>query len=248
MKFLASVGINAMRNASLILSSLASSEPSSSTVPASSSSSSTATSSSTIPIVRPTPIAQAGSSGGPQVVLNKEGNIVINESSLTVVPETSLEDFEVVEEGAHPTAKYSSFIDRPRCHPWGIEETRQFYEALRQCGTDFTLLQAFFPSRTRKQLKKKFFREEIQHPELIKATLSFGTPLDIKPFEIHLGKLDELQDVAKNDDVNSNISGRKRGRNVSRKQGNDSTKSVPKNKRKTKSIDVDLDDDDLVDV
>lgn len=181
------------------------------------------------------------------MVLDKEGNIVINESSLTVAPETSLEDFEVVEEGAHPTAKYSSFIDRPRWFPWGIEETRQFYEALRQCGTDFTLLQAFFPSRTRKQLKKKFFREEIQHPELIKATLNFGTPLDIKPFEMHLGKLDELQDLAENNDVNSNSSSRKRGRATSRNKAT-SMKSISKNKRKTKAIDIDLDDDDLVHV
>ena len=200
--------------------------------------------------MRALPIAQAGTSGGPQVVLDKEGNIVINESSLTVAPETSLEEFEVVEEGAHPTAKYSSFIDRPKGHAWGIEETRQFYEALRQCGTDFTLLQAFFPSRTRKQLKKKFFREEVQHPELIKATLQFGAPLDLKPFEMHLGKIDELQDLVENYEGNTNISSGKRGRATSNNKRNGaptSMKSSHSRNKKSKAIDVDLDDDDLVD-
>jgi hypothetical protein len=47
---------------------------------------------------------------GPQVELVK-GNIVVKESSLTVVPETSIEDYEEIVEGLHPTAKYSSFSD-----------------------------------------------------------------------------------------------------------------------------------------
>ena len=38
-------------------------------------------------------------------------------------------------------------------------------------------MQAFFPSRTRKQLKKKFYREESGHPELIKVTLNSQLPL-----------------------------------------------------------------------
>ena len=94
---------------------------------------------------------------GPQVELVK-GNIVVKESSLTVVPETSIEDYEEIVEGLHPTAKYSSFSDKIYSPTWGIEETRLFYDALRQCGTDFTLMQAFFPTRTRKQIKFKFFR------------------------------------------------------------------------------------------
>lgn len=29
---------------------------------------------------------------------------------------------------------------------------------MRQCGTDFSMMQVFFPGRTRLQLKRKFFR------------------------------------------------------------------------------------------
>lgn len=64
------------------------------------------------------------------------------------------------------------------------------------CGTDFSMLQVFFPGRTRQQLKKKFFRyyvlvvgsaitynfiyicrEEKEHPELVKCALDSKLPL-----------------------------------------------------------------------
>jgi len=153
--------------------------------------------------------------GGPRVEL-VGGNIVVRESSLTLAPESSIEDYEEVEEGLQATAKYSSYGDKVHTLTWGIEETRQFYDALRQCGTDFTMMQAFFPTRTRRQLKFKFFRyqisytalcllhvfyvalllyrEELQHPELVTAALNYGLPLDIKPFEMHLGQFDELHE------------------------------------------------------
>jgi hypothetical protein len=81
-------------------------------------------------------------------------------------------------------------------------DINSLFQALRQCGTDFSLMQAFFPRRTRKQLKNKFFREEGHHPELIKATLNSQLPLgesrsppislifvDLAPFEVHLGTI-----------------------------------------------------------
>ena len=72
------------------------------------------TSTSSVATVAPSrgPLVQAAS-GGPQVELIK-GNIVLKESSLTVIPESSIDDYEEVVEGLHPTAKYSSFLDKPR--------------------------------------------------------------------------------------------------------------------------------------
>jgi hypothetical protein len=43
------------------------------------------------------------------------------------------EDFEEVEEGIHPTAKYSSFTKHVHSHTWGLEETKQFYEVMCVC-------------------------------------------------------------------------------------------------------------------
>ena len=44
-------------------------------------------------------------------------------------------------------------------------------------------------------------REELQHPELIKAALNYGLPLDIAPFEVHLGQFSEFKSGFK---VNTN--------------------------------------------
>ena len=49
---------------------------------------------------------------------------------------------------------------RPRVARWCPEETRAFYSALRFTGLDFTLMEAYFPGRDRKQLKAKYDVEE----------------------------------------------------------------------------------------
>ena len=43
---------------------------------------------------------------------------------------------------------------------WTPEETKSFFNALRSTGLDFTLMEAFFPNRDRKQLKAKYDVEE----------------------------------------------------------------------------------------
>lgn len=88
-----------------------------------------------------------------------DGKIVIKESSL-IVNEAAINEteYEEVEEGALITSRYSSFTNRKAAKMWGIEETRLFYSALRQCGLEFSLMQSFFPNRTRKEIKLKFRR------------------------------------------------------------------------------------------
>jgi hypothetical protein len=141
-------------------------------------------------------LSERPKSGGPQVeIIN--GKIVVRESSLVVNNGSSAPvDYEEVEEGIHPTATYSSFSKRIYSSPWGVEETRRFYESLRMCGTDFSMLQVFFPGRTRQQLKSKFFREEEQHPELIKCALEAKLPLDLSPFELHMTGLTETVNIS----------------------------------------------------
>lgn len=134
--------------------------------------------------IRKTVVPKESMTARPQVEII-DGRIVIKESSLTLPLEKTndIDEFEEVEEDIFPTAKYSSFRQSTHGPVWGIDETRRFYEALSQCGTDFSLMQVFFPRRTRKQLKRKFYREESQHPELIKHTLQVKLPLDLEPFE-----------------------------------------------------------------
>ena len=114
------------------------------------------------------------------------GKIVIKQSSLVLNPTNPLiyDDYEEVVEDNYPTATYSSFLKRQASPPWGTEETKIFYQAVRQCGLDFTMMQiAFFPHRTRKQLKAKFFREEKTQSELMNRALHTSLPLEISLFE-----------------------------------------------------------------
>jgi hypothetical protein len=114
---------------------------------------------------------------------------VLKESSLVLPDATGDEEYEEMEEGIHATATYNSFLKRKSGLKWGFEETWLFYKALRQCGTEFSLMQSFFPGRTRKQLKLKFQKEEREHPELIRRTLDHSMPLELDPFRAQFGQI-----------------------------------------------------------
>ena len=66
-------------------------------------------------------------------------------------------------------AKYDSYTTKLRTKPnrWGVGETKAFYMALRQCGSDFSMMQMFVPGRTRSELKNKFKTESRHHPRLV---------------------------------------------------------------------------------
>lgn len=124
-----------------------------------------------------------------------DGDIRVLESSLVLNTDTSTNpnirssgsvgDYRVEEmvEVSHSSATYASFLNRKGSSAWGLDETRLFYQCLRQCGLDFTVMQSFFPNRTRKQLKLKFFREEKNHYDLVMQALQSWLPLDISPFD-----------------------------------------------------------------
>jgi transcription factor TFIIIB component B'' len=71
-------------------------------------------------------------------------------------------------------AKYDSYTATARTKPnrWSVEETKAFYTALRQCGSDFSMMQMFLPGRTRSQLKNKFKTESRRHPRLVDMALN----------------------------------------------------------------------------
>ncbi|ELQ76182.1 Transcription initiation factor TFIIIB, Bdp1 subunit [Trachipleistophora hominis] len=43
---------------------------------------------------------------------------------------------------------------------WSQKETQLFYKALELCGLDFTLISKLFTRKSRKQVKKKYMKEE----------------------------------------------------------------------------------------
>ena len=117
---------------------------------------------------------------GAPVVQIVDGQIVLKESSLMfpgqrrTVQEVEEEFQDVVEEDTQLAivgASYSSFTDRKPSKQWTVDETKLFYEALRQLGTDFGSMEAFFKNRTRKQLKRKYRMEITKNPKLVEMAM-----------------------------------------------------------------------------
>ena len=117
---------------------------------------------------------------GAPVVKIVDGEIVLQESSLVVpgqrrtVQEVEEEFQDVVEEDAQLAivgASYNSFVNRKGPQHWTVDDTKRFFEGLRQMGTDFCSMEAFFENRTRKQLKRKYRQELIRNPALVEMAL-----------------------------------------------------------------------------
>lgn len=99
-----------------------------------------------------------------------EGEIVVSESFRS----SEIESCHVIPTlyaGVQPSAALIGFASRRINERWGLEETRRFYAALRQCGTDFTLMQSLFPGRSQRELKNKYLREERYHSNLVEMAL-----------------------------------------------------------------------------
>ena len=125
---------------------------------------------------------------GPQVKVNEQGEIVIEQESLLPNPETRQSTAQidqelgntVIDEGETPSqlgaiqARYDSYTSQPRQIPtrWSVTETKSFYRALRQCGTDFSMMEMFLVGRTRSQLKRKFKIESRKNARLIDMALN----------------------------------------------------------------------------
>eukprot|EP01138_Halocafeteria_seosinensis_P011851 gb/GECG01012111.1/.p1 GENE.gb/GECG01012111.1/~~gb/GECG01012111.1/.p1 ORF type:complete len:413 (+),score=67.76 gb/GECG01012111.1/:1-1239(+) len=125
---------------------------------------------------------------GPQVQL-VNGRIVVSQESLTA-PTThdsrSVDDFEEIDEhaGRHITSK--SFKTHGKSQRWSKDDTSAFYEALRICGTNFSMIASLFPNRTRRQVKAKYLREERQHPVLVDAALKSTVKMTTENFDYAL--------------------------------------------------------------
>lgn len=83
-------------------------------------------------------------------------------------PETSL-----AEQLLYKKTEPSFIQPKKRLAParWGDNETKQFYRILQLIGMDFTVMEQFFPKRTRKQLLRKFHKEKKNNPRDVDKAL-----------------------------------------------------------------------------
>lgn len=132
----------------------------------------------------------------PQLRLNAQGELVLDESSLVVENEEHrknrilLANTNVVYYD-ELSANYGFYKRQKRTKEWSHEETVKFYRCLNTVGTDFSLMLNLFPNRTRRDLKLKFKKEEKNNPGLVdKALLKFNS-FDIEELQRELEKEEE---------------------------------------------------------
>ncbi|WVZ13164.1 hypothetical protein V8G54_017694, partial [Vigna mungo] len=58
---------------------------------------------------------------------------------------------------------YQTFMEKTPRGKWSKQDTELFYEAIRELGTDFSMIQQLFPDKTRRQIKLKYKKEEREH-------------------------------------------------------------------------------------
>ncbi|KAK7490156.1 hypothetical protein BaRGS_00018678 [Batillaria attramentaria] len=121
----------------------------------------------------------------PQVKIGPDGNIILNIDSLVVENKAgdSMEE-NVVEEDEDRFFTCSSFRENKKGKFWTKNETNRFFRALQLVGTDFSLMCSLFPSRSRKELKNKFRKEEKNNRHLVDKALKERENFDRSTFEL----------------------------------------------------------------
>ncbi|XP_057450169.1 transcription factor TFIIIB component B''-like [Lotus japonicus] len=93
---------------------------------------------------------------------------------------------------------YQSFMDKAPRGKWSKQDTELFYEAVREFGTDFSMIQQLFPDRTRHQIKLKYKKEERQHPLQLSDAVNSRSK-DLSHFKKVIERLQQASDKAEQD-------------------------------------------------
>ncbi len=109
-------------------------------------------------------------------IVYDEEMVAVAAPSATDNMEDELEYVEDDEHGKHLTS--ATYAKRTGSNRWNADDTEFFYEALAMCGTDFSMIQTFFPHRTRAQVKGKFKIEERTSPARVAQALKQKKPFD----------------------------------------------------------------------
>lgn len=125
-----------------------------------------------------------GSAPAPQIKIDANGEIILDEKSLTIENTKTKRDREALLKSnlidGDSEVKYGIYKKPKRVKDWSKAETLRFYKALNMIGTDFTIMGEFFPGRARQALKHKFKREERMNAALINRALMQPVDFDIE--------------------------------------------------------------------
>ena len=111
----------------------------------------------------------------PRVKLGPNGQIVADQATLTVQAshENRISESEFTRKtGDKMMINSQTYGNRSKPTKWTRQETELFYKAMEQFGTDFTLIQRLFPSRTRRQVKAKYLKEQNNNDDRIESCMN----------------------------------------------------------------------------
>eukprot|EP01119_Soliformovum_irregulare_P013696 TRINITY_DN366_c0_g3_i5.p1 TRINITY_DN366_c0_g3~~TRINITY_DN366_c0_g3_i5.p1 ORF type:complete len:401 (-),score=148.26 TRINITY_DN366_c0_g3_i5:86-1123(-) len=119
----------------------------------------------------------------PQVTVTEDGRIIIDESSLYVdagatnAEKRKTQNFDNINWDSGSKVNYESFRAVRGRGKWTQLETAEFFNALSQFGTDFSMIERLFPDRSRRQIKAKFKKEEKENPAKVNNALDRRLPI-----------------------------------------------------------------------
>ena len=105
-----------------------------------------------------------------------DGAIVLNPASLSVQAKSrqaGVSRKRVEESGSKLPSYVTNAGTRVNPEKWSVEDTNLFYTALKEFGTDFSLIERLFPGRNRRQIKRKWLKEEKKNPVRIEEALNY---------------------------------------------------------------------------
>ncbi|CAF3502674.1 unnamed protein product [Rotaria sp. Silwood1] len=121
---------------------------------------------------------------GPQLKIDANGALVIDEESLYIrnIDDTPRNTIIVEGQFNDDNLTHQSYRKIGRRKRWNNRDTLRFYQALRMCGTDFTLIARVFPNRDRDDIKRKFKTEDRANRSLVDSALKQRIPFDLTCF------------------------------------------------------------------
>jgi len=96
----------------------------------------------------------------------------------------------IVQESSTYT-NYQTYMNKTPRSRWSKQDTELFYEALRQFGSDISMIQQLFPGRSRTQVKLKYKKEERQNPLRLHEALTTRST-DHSHFKLVIEHLKEI--------------------------------------------------------
>lgn len=125
----------------------------------------------------------------------------------------------VIEESAFHSRSYSYKRKKEASKQWSKDETLKFYKCLMNFGTDFSMIQQYYPNRTRAQIKRKYKTEERKNLDLVNGALTNTTHFDSDRIE-HMFDEDKTEvkevDKSANSEASDKITSRRRHKDVLR--------------------------------